>query len=57
MLRRSDVLPEVPMFSLIALYFEYRKMQAPRTLTVTAATQRIRASNDVGSNRTVATAA
>jgi hypothetical protein len=45
------------MFSLIALYFEYRKMQASSALTVSAPTQRVRASNDVGSNRAVATAA
>ncbi|MBE2990960.1 MULTISPECIES: hypothetical protein [unclassified Sphingomonas] len=58
MLRRSNVSPEVSMFSLIALYFDYRRLQAARALTLaTGAAQPIQPANDRGSNRTVASAA
>ena len=46
------------MFSLIALYFEYRKAQSARAQAiVTADAKAARAANDVASNRAVAKAA
>jgi hypothetical protein len=58
MLQRGNPLSEVPMFSLIALYFEYRKAQSARAQAiVTADAKAARAANDVASNRAVAKAA
>lgn len=46
------------MFSLIALYFDYRRLQAAHARTLAAgAAQPIQPANDRGSNRTVASAA
>ena len=45
------------MFSLIALYFEYRKAQAATVQTEAAAIRQVRAANDAGANLAVATAA
>ena len=45
------------MFSLIALYFEYRKTQVAAVQADAAATHRLRAANDAGANPAVATAA
>ncbi len=46
------------MFSLIALYFEYRNARAEQAQTLPAtATQTVRAANDAGSKRAVASAA
>jgi hypothetical protein len=56
MLQRSKI-REVSMFSLIALYFEYRKMRTAPALTLATATQPIGAANDAGSNLIASTAA
>jgi hypothetical protein len=56
-LHRSNVWHEVRMFSLIALYFEYRNAQAARALTtVTSVANQVRPANDVGT-QVVASAA
>jgi hypothetical protein len=56
-LHRSNVWHEVRMFSLIALYFEYRKAQASHALTtVTSVANQVRPANDVGT-QVVASAA
>lgn len=58
MLRRSNFSLEAPMFSLIAIYFEYRKAGSSRALTPeSAAGQPARPDNDAGSDRAVPTAA
>ena len=57
MLRRSNDVQEVSMFSLIALYFEYRKTQAATVQAEAAAIRQVRAANDAGTNTAVATAA
>jgi hypothetical protein len=56
-LHRSNVWHEVRMFSLIALYFEYRNAQAARALTtVSSVANQVRPANDVGT-QVVASAA
>lgn len=58
MLRRSNPISEVAMFSLIALYFDYRKLRAARASSATiAAAPRAAVANDTASNRVIATAA
>jgi hypothetical protein len=57
MLRRSNDIHEVRMFSLIALYIEYRKTQAATVQAAAAAIRQVRAANDSGANPAVATAA
>jgi hypothetical protein len=49
MLRRSNHVHEVSMFSLIALYFEYRKAQAAHMAATSAAVELGRPANDVNS--------
>jgi hypothetical protein len=49
MLRRSNHVHEVYMFSLIALYFEYRKAQAAHMVAASAAVELGRPANDVSS--------
>jgi hypothetical protein len=57
MLRRSNNVHEVRVFSLIALYFEYRKTRAATVQAEAAAIRQVRAANDTGANPAVATAA
>ena len=57
MLRRSNDIHEVRMFSLIALYFEYRKTQAATVQAEAAAIRQVRAAKYAGANLAVATAA
>jgi len=45
------------MFSLIALYFEYRKTQAATFQAKAAAILQVRAANDAGADPAIATAA
>jgi hypothetical protein len=49
MLRRSNDVHEVSMFSLIALYFEYRKAQAVHMAATSATVEHGRPANDVSS--------
>lgn len=49
MLRRSNDVHEVSMFSLIALYFEYRNVQAAHIAATSAAVGRGHPANDVSS--------
>jgi hypothetical protein len=51
MLQRSNHVHEVSMFSLIALYFEYRKAQAAHMAATSAAVELGRPANDVNSAR------
>ncbi|SFN72296.1 hypothetical protein [Sphingomonas sp. OK281] len=57
MLWCSNDVREVPMFSLIALYFQYRKTQAAAVQAEAAAIRHTSAANDAGANPMVATAA
>ncbi len=58
MLRRSNSVHEVVMFSLIALYFDYRTMRAQRAAgPVQPVAPRAAVANDTVPNRAVATAA
>lgn len=49
MLRRSNDVHEVSMFSLIALYFEYRSVQAAHVAATGGAAETCRPANDVSS--------
>ncbi|MES3152549.1 hypothetical protein [Sphingomonas faeni] len=57
MLHSSNDVYEVRMFSLIALYFQYRQTQAATVQAEAAAIRQVRAANDAGANPAVATAA